>query len=127
MAIQILKLGLPGSEITLPTESRINDGGQDTLKTNTGDSASGNLHVDIIATKRNFNISWGVMSERDYMITLNVIYMYQLAGNKLNFIYTNQSGAETHTTVFMQPPSRGALIQRDVYYDNGVTLSLQEY
>jgi hypothetical protein len=126
MAVQILKLGLPGAEQTLVTESRVNDGGQDTLKSNSGDTASGNLKIDLIATKQNFSISWGVMSETDYN-ALYAIYLLQFNPAKLSYISTNQSGGETTTSVFMQPPSRGALIQRDEYFENGVTITMQEF
>ena len=126
MAVQILKLGLPGAEQTLVSESRTNDGGQDTLKSLNGETASGNLKVDLIATKGNYSISWGVMSESDYN-DLYAIYLLQFTPGKLNYIYTNQSGSETTVQVFMQPPSRGALIQRDIFYENGVTITMQEF
>lgn len=126
MSVQILKLGLPGAEQTLVKESRTNDGGQDAFNYIEGQSANGSLKVDVIATKQNFSISWGVMSETDYN-ALYAIYLLQFNPAKLNYIYTNQSGAETTVSVFMQPPSRGSLIQRDVYFENGVTITLQEF
>jgi hypothetical protein len=126
MAVQILKLGLAGSEQTLVSESRINDGGQDTLNANSGQSASGDLKIDIISTKKNFSISWGVMSETDYD-ALYAIYLLQFNPAKLSYIYTDEAGAETTVSVFMQPPSRGALVQRDEYFNNGVTITLQEF
>jgi len=124
--VQVLKLGLAGAEQTLVSESRVNDGGQDTLNANTGQSASGALKVDMISTKQNFSITWGVMSETDFD-ALYAIYLLQFNPAKLSYIYTDEAGAETTVSVFMQPPTRGALIQRDEYFNNGVTMTLQEF
>jgi hypothetical protein len=125
MAVQILKLGLSGAESTLPTESRINDGGQDTFKFVSGESANGSLKVDVIGTKQNFSISWGVMSETDFD-ALKAIYALQLTGSFLSYIFTDEAGAETTVEVFMQPPTQGSLIQKDVYYSNAITITMQE-
>jgi hypothetical protein len=125
MAVQVLKLGLAGAEQTLVEESRINNGGQDEFNYISGQSANGSLKVDVIATKRNFNISWGVMSETNYT-ALKAIYALQLTGVYLSYIFTDEIGAETTVTVFMQPPSKGELIQRETYYSNAVTIQLQE-
>lgn len=127
MATQVLKLGLPGAESTLITESRINEGGQDTFNYIEGLSAGGSLKVDVVATKGSYNISWGVMSDDDFNDLYN-IYLLQFSTTPayLSYIFTNQSGVETTKTVFMQPPSRGPLVQKDVFYNNAVTISMQE-
>ncbi len=124
--MQILKLGLSGSESTLPTESRINEQGQDTFQYVEGQSADGSLKVDIIGTKKNFTVSWGVMSETDFN-ALYAIYQLQITNDTfLSYIYTDASGSTTTKQVFMQPPTQGSLVQRDVYYSNAVTIQLQE-
>ena len=127
MAVQVLKLGLPGAESTLITESRINEGGQDAFNYLEGLSADGSLKIDVIASKGNYSISWSVMSEDDFN-DLNDIYLLQISSSPafLSYIFTNQSGVETTKTVFMQPPSRGGLVQRDEYFNNAVTITMQE-
>ena len=126
MATQVLKLGLSGAESTLITESRVNSGGQDTFQFVSGESADGSLKVDIIGTKKNFSITWSVMSETDFNDLFD-IYLLQITGDTfLSFIETDQVGSETTYTVLMQPPSRGSLIQKDVFYNNDVTIILQE-
>ncbi len=126
MAVQVLKLGLAGSESTLPTESRINEQGQATFKYVEGESADGSLKVDIIGVKDNFTVSWGVMSESDWN-ALNAIFLLQISNSKyLSYIYTDAAGSETTKEVLMQPPTKGSLIQRDVYYNNAVTITMQE-
>jgi hypothetical protein len=126
MAVQVLKLGLSGSESTLITESRINEQGQDTFKYVSGESADGSLKVNIIGTKGNYSVSWSVMSESDFDDLFD-IYLLQISGDTfLSYIFTDQSGSETTKTVLMQPPTKGSLIQRDVYYSNAVTINMQE-
>ena len=126
MAIQILKLGLSGSESTLPDESRINNQGQDTFQYVSGEAADGSLKVDIIGTKKNFVVSWEVMSETDWD-AIYAIYNLQISGDTfLSYIETDSVGAETTTTVFMQPPTKGDLIQAGTYYVTGVSISMQE-
>ena len=126
MALQILQLGLLGAESTLITESRINDGGQDTFKYVSGESADGSLKVDIIGSKMNRSITWSVMSEEDFN-DLYDIYLLQITNDTfLSYIETDQSGTPTSYTVLMQPPTRGTLIQKDVYYHNAITIQMQE-
>jgi hypothetical protein len=126
MAVQVLKLGLPGAEVTLPTESRINDGGQDTFNYISGTSADGTLKVDLIGSKQNFSVSWGVVSEDNFDI-IKGIYLSQITSSSfLNYIYTTENGTEISTQVLMQPPTKGELIQRDQYYSNAITITMQE-
>lgn len=123
---QTLKLGLPGAEVTLPVKSRINNQGQDTFQYVSGEAADGSLKVDIVGTKKNFSISWSVMSEADYTIIYD-IYLSQISNSSyLSYIYTDSVGMETTKSVFMQPPTQGDLIVRDVYYSNAITISMQE-
>ncbi len=126
MAVQVLKLGLSGSESTLPTESRINNQGQDTFNYVEGKSADGSLKVDIIGTKGNYSVSWDVMSESDWN-ALYAIYLLQISNSSyLSYIFTDAAGSTTTKTVLMQPPTKGSLIQRDVYYYNSVSIQMQE-
>jgi len=126
MATQILKLGLSGAESTLITESRVNDGGQDTFQYVSGQSADGSLKVDIIGTKMNRSITWSVMSDSDFN-DLFAIYTLQITGDTfLSYIETDEIGSETTYTVLMQPPTRGSLVQRDEFFNNAVSIQLQE-
>jgi len=126
MASQILKLGISGSETTLPSESRINEQGADTPYYNEARSASKKLHVDFIGTKGNWAISWTVISEDDYT-TVNNIVELQYSGSELSFIYTDQDGTEITKSVRATVTNKGALVQRDDYYYNGFSLQLEEY
>jgi hypothetical protein len=126
MALQVLKLGIAGSESTLPTASRINNQGQDTFQYVEGESADGSLYVDIIGTKGNYSVSWDVMSESDWN-DLYDIFLLQISNSSyLSYIFTDAAGTETTKTVLMQPPTKGSLIQRDVYYYNSVSIEMQE-
>lgn len=122
---QILQLGVEGSETTLPTESRVFGQGDDTFNYVQGFAADGTMSVDFTGTKRNFSITWSQISETDFKI-LYAIYKLQLEGQFLNFIYTDADGSETETEVFMQPPTRGSVVVRDVYYYNACTITLAE-
>ena len=126
MATQILKLGLLGAEVTLPTESRVNDGGQDTFNYISGTSADGSLSVDLIGTKKNFSVSWDITDETDFNTIYN-IYLSQISNTSyLNFIYTTENGTEIATTVLMQPPTQGGLVQKDKFYSRSITITMQE-
>ena len=126
MAIQVLKLGVAGSETALPSESRVNEQGADTPYFNESRSASKKLHVDFITTKQNWGVSWGVISEDDYN-TINAIVQLQYSGGvSLSFIYTNQDQTEITTEVRATITSKGSVIPRDKYFYNGLSISLEE-
>lgn len=125
MAKQILKLGLSGSETTLPTESRINQQGADTPFFNESRSASKTLHVDFIATKENWTIVWDVISLSDYE-TVNTIVKQQYTGTFLSFIYTDSAGAETTKTVRVTVGDKGNLVQQSTWFYNGFSLIIEE-
>jgi len=126
MAVQILKLGLPGSETTLPTESRINEQGAPTYFKNTARSANKTLHIDYIAKKLNWSISWSVISETDFNIISAIVDLQYSTPSTLSFIYTTENGTEVSKTVDVEITDKGALMQRDTYYDSGLSLSIVE-
>ena len=126
MAVQILKLGLPGSETTLPTESRINEQGAPSYFKKSARSANKTLHIDYIAKKLNWSISWEVISEANFNIISAIIDLQYSRPSNLSFIYTTENGTEVAKTVDVEITNKGALMQRDVYYDSGLSLSIVE-
>ncbi len=124
--IQILKLGISGSESTLPTESRINLQGVDTPFLLEARSVNGTLHTDFVNTKGNFAITWSVMSDADFD-ALYAIYKLQFTNaTHLSYIYTDATGTEYTKIVRVDPPTKGSLIVRDVYYNNAINLTMVE-
>lgn len=122
---QVLKLGLLGSETTLPDESRINEQGADTPFFNEARSANKTLHTDFIATKENHTISWEVISISDYDLVNNIIKL-QYSGNELNFIYTDSIGTETNITARATVTNKGTLIQCGEYFYQGFSIFLEQ-
>lgn len=127
MAVQVLKLGRIGNEITLPTESRVNEQGADTPFFNEARSASKKLHVDFITTKQNWSISWAVISEDDYKIVNDTIKQQYTNTPDMSFIYTDEDGTEIQGYYRVTVTNKGSLVQRDTYYYNGFTIQLEEY
>ena len=124
--MQILKLGLEGLETTLPTESRINDQGAPSYFKKSARSSNKTLHIDYIAKKLNWSISWSVISETDFNIISAIIDLQYSTPSTLSFIYTTENGTEVTKTVDVEITNKGALMQRDVYYDSGLNLSIVE-
>ena len=126
MAEQILKLGLIGAESTLSPISRSFDSSGNEEKAISGRSANDTLHTDFVGIKKSFSITYGVVSEALKDI-LTAIYQLQVTnGSFLNFIYTNQSGAEVATIVKMGAPNFGAITPKDIYNYGGPTILLEE-
>jgi len=123
---QILQLGLSGSETTLPTESRSFTSFDNALISTEGRSADGTLHTDFTANKEAFTISYGVVTEANKDVITNIYKLQITNGTFLSFKYTIQSGATVTRTVKMSAPSFGAVLVKDVYYHNGVTINLEE-
>jgi len=123
---QILQLGLSGSEVTLPTESRSFNSFDNALISTEGRSADGTLHTDFTNNKEGFSISYAVVTEANKDMITNLYKLQITNGSFLSFIYTIQSGATVSKTVKMSAPSFGAVLVKDVYYHNGVTISLEE-
>jgi len=124
--MQVLKLGLTGSETTLPTASRSFEGVENSLVSTEGRAADGTLHVDFTANKQGFSITYGVVSEATKNIITGIYKLQITNGVFLSFIYTNQAGEETTVTVKMNAPAYGVLIQRGTFYYNGVTINLEQ-
>ena len=124
--IQVLKLGLSGSETTLPDDSRINNRGADTPFFNESRSANKTLKTDFITLKQNWNITWDVLSDDNYTIVNDIVKLQYTNGTFLSFIYTDQDGTETTTTVRATITDKGTLSQCTEYYSNGVTLQLEQ-
>lgn len=123
---QILQLGLSGSETTLPTESRSFTAFDNALISTEGRSADGTLHADFTNNKQGFVITYGVETEATKDIIFNIYQLQITNGTFLSFIYTIQSGATVNKTVKMSAPSFGAVVVKDVFYHNGVTINLEE-
>jgi hypothetical protein len=126
MAVQILQLGLSGSETTLPTESRTNNQGASTYNKRSARSANQTLHTDFLPKKGNWSITWGVISETDRDAVIAIIDLQESTPSFLSFKYTDEAGAFTTKTVEAEISSQGALIQRDEYFDSGLSISLVE-
>lgn len=124
--IQILKLGLSGSETTLTSESRINTQGADTPYYNESRSVNKTLHVDFIATKHNWSISWDVISKANYDIINAIVALQYSSGTFLSYIETDSDGIESTYTVRVTVSSLGTLVQTGDYYYSGFGLTLEE-
>ena len=123
---QILQLGLSGSETTLPTESRSFTAFDNALISTEGRSADGTLHTDFTDNKEGFVIVYAVVTEANKDVITNIYKLQISNGTFLSFIYTIQSGATVNKTVKMSPPSFGAVVVKDIFYHNGVTINLEE-
>jgi len=123
---QILQLGLIGSETTLPTESRSFTSFDNALISTEGRSADGTLHVDFTSNKEAFTIVYGVVTEANKTIFTNIYKLQITNASFLSFKYTTQSGATVTRTVKMSAPSFGAVVVKDIYYHNGVTINLEQ-
>ena len=123
---QVLQLGLSGSETTLPTESRSFTAFDNALISTEDRSADGTLHTDFTNNKEGFTIAYAVVTEANKTIITDIYKLQITNGSFLSFKYTIQSGATVTKTVKMSAPSFGAVVVKDVYYHNGVTINLEE-
>jgi len=126
MAIQILKLGISGSETTLVSESRVNNQGADTAITKDERSASGKLHTGFIRLVGNWSIDWDVMTQANFETLRAIILLQYSTPTFLSFIYTDVNGTLTTKTVKATLTNKGTLIQKDVFYYAGVSMQLEE-
>ena len=124
--MQTIQLGLSGSEVTLPTESRAFTSFDNALISTEGRSADGTLHTDFTNNKEGYTIAYGVVTEANKDVLTNIYKLQITNGSFLSFKYTIQSGATVTKTVKMSAPSFGAVLVKDVYYHNGVTINLEE-
>ena len=123
---QVLQLGLSGSETTLPTESRSFTSFDTALISTTGRSADGTKHTDFTNSKEGFTIVYAVVTEANKDVITDIFKLQTTNGSFLSFKYTIQSGATVTKTVEMSAPSFWAVLVKDVYYHNGVTINLEE-
>jgi hypothetical protein len=93
--VQILQLGLSGSETTLPTESRTNNQGASTYNKRSARSANQTLHTDFLPKKGNWSIAWGVISEADRDAIIAIIDLQESTPSFLSFKYTDEAGSFT--------------------------------
>lgn len=131
MAIaQILKLGLPSFEITLPDPSqgsRIFIGPNTEEISKTGRAVDGTRKKDYVNTKKSFIIEYGALSEANVKV-LEGIYALQAANPtiNLNFIYTEQAATPITISVYMSPIDRGVVKPIGVFYYNDIKIELTE-
>ena len=126
MAVQILELGLSGSETVLPTKSRVNEQGAPTYNKRSARSSNQTLHTDFLPKKGNWSISWGVISETDRNTIIAIVDLQESTPSFLSFRYTDAAGSFTTKTVEAEIVSIGGLVQKDIFYDNGLSISLVE-
>lgn len=127
MQLQTIKLGLVGSEVTLPTASRRFTSHSNQEFSVQGRSADGTLHTDFISRKRSWSISYNVISQATKDL-LESIYQLQITnGSFLSLIITEDDGVTTHTyTVKLEALTFGSLVPKEEFHYNGVTLTLTE-
>ena len=124
--MQILKLGLIGSEVLLPTKSRVNNQGTPLQIYQQSQSINGTLNTDFVGIKETWDIAWEVISETDRQSIRDIINLQYNNGSHLNFIYTDEEGTETEKLVFAEIVSKGTLLQRDFFYTASYGISLKE-
>jgi len=123
---QVIQLGLSGSETTLPTDSRSFTSFDNALISSEGRSADGTLHTDFTNSKEAYIIIYSVVTEANKDVITNIFKLQISNATFLSFKYTIQSGATVTRTVKMSAPSFGAVVVKDVFYHNGVTINLEQ-
>ena len=124
--MQILKLGIAGSETTLITESRTNQQGAPTSITKDARSANGTLHTGFVRLYDNWSINWDVMTEANYNTLLAIILLQYSTPTFLSYIYTDGAGTPITKTVRATMTNKGSLVQKDIFYYAGVSIQLEE-
>ena len=123
---QVIQLGLSGAETTLPTDSRSFTAFDNALISSEGRSADGTMHTDFINSKEAYAIVYGVVTEANKDVITNIFKLQISEPAFLSFKYTIQSGATVTRTVKMSAPSFGAVVVKDVFYHNGITINLEQ-
>ena len=121
---QSIKIGEAGSEVELPSPSRVNNQGNPDFLSTDSRSINGTLNTAYIAKKKNWGIGWDVISEANQKIVDDIIDL-QFTKGHLNMIITTQTGSENYT-VKVSPVSLGALIPRDIFYSSAYAISIVE-
>ncbi len=124
--MQTLKLGLAGSEVTLPTESRINKQGAPIMKTVDAESVNGSIHTDFVSFREGFDISWDTISQSDFNTIYSLVKLQLSSATFLSFIYDDEDGVFSTITVKATITSKGTLIQRDKFFYSGFGISLEQ-
>ena len=124
--IQNLQLGIAGSEVTLPTESRTNEQGAPTMFTVDARSSNKTLHTDFIAMKENWTIAWEKISQSNYNLIYSLILLQQTTPTFLSFKYTDEEGVYTTKTVKVVIASKGTLVQAETYFYSGFSIAIEE-
>lgn len=117
-----LKLGQPGYEVNLPLRSRTFEEAE--VEVGKGmRTASGRLVTDIIAVKKKFTITYGLLKDSELKALKD---LYDLK-RSLNFVVANKDGTQRAYTVRMLPiSSRQRLVIDDDWYWQGVKVELEE-
>lgn len=123
--MQSIKIGIQNSEVELPTKSRVNNQGNPEFITTDSRSINGKLNTAYIAQKKRWSITWDVISSSDQKIIEDIIDL-QFTNGHLNMKISDENGTYTDYTVKVSPMSKGALIQRDVYFTNGFGVEVVE-
>lgn len=124
--IQVIQIGIPASEITLPTLARSLSSFDYETVSIAGRAADGTRHEDFIAIKREWSILYSVLSETNFA-TIFSIWELQFTNTQfLSLLITDQANTQSAFTVRMSAPQAGPLIQRDIYYYNNVSFTLEE-
>lgn len=126
MAIQVLQLGLSGSEQTLPTESRINEEGVPELLKITENAVDGTIHTDFVTFKESWTITWETISKTNYDTIKAILDLQISTPSFLSFKYTDSGGTFTTVEVEATIVNRGALVQVGDYYYQGFSIFLQQ-
>lgn len=124
--IQTIAIGLVGAEVAIPTVSRSLSTFNFETVSISGRAADGTLHEDFISVKRQWTISYNVLSEADRETIFNIYNLQFTNSSFLSATFTDAVGAEDGFIVRMSAPQSGPLIQRDVYYYSAVSFDLQE-
>ena len=118
----IVKLGLSGSQtdldkrsLTFPTTESLNSN-------STSRSVDNTLHIDLVPTKKIFNLQYDIVTKDYFETTLTGLYEDQGTGNG-NLIYTRE--LESYE-VYMPPISHGAILPRDDEFYYGVNIVLEQ-
>src|SRR6056297_3602073 len=99
--IQTVQLGISGSEVTLPNESRSLQAMSTEGISIVGRSADGTLHEDFIATKREWQLSYGVITQNNYLSIYSIYTSQFTEQSHLSLILTDQNGQESGYVVRM--------------------------
>jgi hypothetical protein len=120
------KLGLTGSEIDLPKESRTQSSINRVVKELESESANATLHTQYIANKDRMAISYEIISEENRKIIQDIEALQWQNNARLNYIYNEESGNLITKTVKATVTTGGNKLQKDRYFDTGLTIELKE-